>query len=83
MTDILKMISFIVGGVLFIISLALGMASNDGVTTDVAFRSIIVFIIGTTVTGIFFRFFASVLYNFVIERMEEQDMIEDEDDEDD
>lgn len=71
MNDVLKQLSLLIGGVLFFIALVTGIVSNNGVNGEVLFRSLMVFFISTMTVGIFFRFFAGILYNFVVQKMEE------------
>ena len=71
MTDVLKKISMLIGAILFFLSLLLGTISNGGVNGEVLFRASMVFCVGTMTAGIFFRYFAGVLYKFVLQKMEE------------
>lgn len=63
--------SLLIGGVLFFLSLVTGIITHNGVSGEVLFRALIVFFISTMIVGIFFRFFAGVLYNFVVQKMDE------------
>ncbi len=78
MSDLLRRMSLIIGGMLFFISLILGIVSHGGITGAVLFRSLMVLILGTMTVGIFFRFFSNILYNFVVEKMEESQQEADE-----
>jgi uncharacterized membrane protein (DUF106 family) len=69
--DVLKKLSLLIGGVMFFISLVLGIISNNGVNGMVLFRALMVLFLSTMTVGIFFRYFAGILYNFVIQKMEE------------
>jgi hypothetical protein len=69
--SVLKQLSLIAGAVVFFLMLLLGILSHDGVTWPVLFRAIMGFFITAITFGIFFRFFAGVLYNFVLDKMEE------------
>lgn len=71
MNDVLKKLSLLIGGVMFFISLVLGIISNNGVNGMVLFRALMVLFLSTMTVGIFFRYFAGILYNFVIQKMEE------------
>lgn len=71
MNDVLKQLSLLIGGILFFIALITGIMTHNGVNGEVLFRALMVFFISTMTVGIFFRFFAGVLYNFVVHKMEE------------
>ncbi|MDD2237688.1 MAG: hypothetical protein PHP44_04985 [Kiritimatiellae bacterium] len=71
MNDVLKQLSLLIGGVLFFLSLLTGIITHNGVSGEVLFRALMVFFISTMTIGIFFRFFAGVLYNFVVQKMDE------------
>lgn len=71
MNDVLKQLSLLIGGVLFFISLVTGIVTHNEVTGEVLFRALIVFFVSAMTVGIFFRFFAGILYNFVVQKMEE------------
>jgi len=71
MSDLLRRLSLIIGGMLFFVSLIFGILAHGGITGTVLFRSLMVLILSTMTIGIFFRYFANILYNFVVEKMEE------------
>ena len=71
MNDVLKQLSLLIGGVMFFIALVIGIITHNGVDGEVLFRALMVFFISAMTIGIFFRYFAGILYNFVVQKMEE------------
>ena len=70
MNTILGNISIAIGGILFVIVLVIGFARGVPILVAV-FRASIVMCISSAVVAVFFRFFSSVLYKFVAEKVQE------------
>jgi ABC-type dipeptide/oligopeptide/nickel transport system permease subunit len=71
MSAVLIQISVAIGGVAFLISLAVGLIAGVTMLTAI-YRSVIVMMMTTLIVALFFRFFTSVLYRFVKEKVVER-----------
>ncbi|NCC51719.1 MAG: hypothetical protein EOM20_10940 [Spartobacteria bacterium] len=71
MSAVLIQISVAIGGLAFLLSLALSMARGVTVTTAI-FRGAIVMCLATLCVAFFFRFFTAVLYGFVKQKVLEK-----------
>jgi len=71
MSAVLVQISVAIGGLAFVLSLALGMARGVTLMTAI-FRGAIVMCLVTICIGFFFRFFTSILYGFVKQKVLEK-----------
>jgi len=70
MSSVLKQLALLIGGLLFLVALGLGLMHGLPIPV-VLFRATMVFLIGSVAIGVFFRFFATILYNFVLDKMED------------
>ncbi len=71
MNSVLRQLAISFGALMFIISLAIGLLSGVSPFTAMC-RSFIVMCISSVIFALFSSFFVKVLYNFILEKMREQ-----------
>ncbi len=70
MSSILKQLALLIGGILFLVALGLALLSGAPLL-EALYRALIVLLLGSVAVALFFRYFAGILYKFVIERVTE------------
>lgn len=71
MSSALKQLAVAIGGILFVVVLAITVALDIPLIVGV-FRATVVMCLGSLIMAMFFRFFAGVLYRFVAEQILQQ-----------
>ena len=71
MSSILGQLAVAIGGLVFILSMALALSNGVPMLTSIL-RSTVAMCITSMIMAFFFRFFTSILYKFVAERLKEQ-----------